>query len=117
MFTYQPWSQPFLVSIQFQLCFLTYFNVLRHVMETTCFLNKIENVFLFPVQVLSIIYIKYSHNISARIFNSQSSPLKLKKKINKTPTDFTFKTEAFSPMLISIHNSRNILLTTFQVVT
>lgn len=87
-------------------------------METTCFLNKIENVFLFPVQVLSIIYIKYSHNISARIFNSQSSPLKFKKKkINKTPTDFTFKTEAFSPMLISIHNSRNILLTTFQVVT
>lgn len=57
-------------------------------METTCFLNKIENVFLFPVQVLSIIYIKYSHNISARIFNSQSSPLKLKKKNQQNPNWF-----------------------------
>lgn len=40
-------------------------------METIWFLNKTENVFLF--QVLPIIYIKYSHNISAYIFNSQSS--------------------------------------------
>lgn len=57
-------------------------------METIWFLNKTENLFLFPVQVLPIIYIKYSHNISACIFNSQSSLLKFKKKKSKKPNLF-----------------------------
>lgn len=50
-------------------------------MEIIWFLNKTENVFLFPIQVLSVIHIKFSH-ISPCIFNSQFSLIFLKKQQN-----------------------------------